>query len=120
MTEDDFKEMSNFFKNDPMFKDMVNDPMFKDMFKGGGAGSLPPLSPEEEKEFDKFEKDLDKAIADLEAEEAERKGRDKKTTKPAGARGRRRHSTQVARLEERRKGLQYKGVRLPTHLHWLD
>lgn len=84
ISDADIKEMEEFFKNDPVFQDIIkNDPDFKKEF-GSGGGFMPPgvfgdgpLTPEEEKMLEKFEKELEKAIQDEEALEAAEKAKNK-------------------------------------------
>jgi len=103
-SDDDIKDMENFFKNDPIFSDPgFRDEFFKHVgedldrdfdddliFPPGvgqppwmGTGSddlplppLPPMTPEEEAEFKKFDKEMAAAVAALEVEDARsRRGR---------------------------------------------
>ena len=84
ISDADIKEMEEFFKNDPVFQDIIkNDPDLKKEFGGGfmppgvsGFGDA-PLTPEEEKMLEKFEKELEKAIQDEEALEAAEKAKNK-------------------------------------------
>ena len=80
LSDDEIKEMEEFFKGDPIFNDPeFRDEFFKEMGRDDfvlppgvgqppwmGTGSddlrlppLPPMSPEEEAEFKKFEKEMD-------------------------------------------------------------
>ena len=83
ISDADIKEMEEFFKNDPVFQDIIkNDPDFKKEFGGfmppgvSGFGDG-PLTSEEEKMLEKFEKELEKAIQDEEALEAAEKAKNK-------------------------------------------